>query len=256
MIGRSRSHLHPFAVPLAVAALLAACAAAPAAPSTTTTAPTLVRPPASTTTDPPPSTVPPFDTTAHSTTDPSSIWVIVNKTHPITPSDFRPELTIVRDYQVATAAAGALEAMLVAAEQAGHPLKIASAFRSYGYQQGVHARLVAERGQAAADMVSARPGHSEHQTGLAVDLQSWDDPHCALETCFGETPAGAWLAAHAWEHGFVVRYTAANQEATGYAPEPWHLRYVGPDLARHLHETGDPALEEVFGVRGGGYPTG
>lgn len=194
-----------------------------------------------------------FDKHAHSTRDPSSIWVIVNKSHPIHPIDFQPDITLVRGYQVARPAAGPLSRLLDAADAAGQHLKIASAFRSLAYQDGVHARLVAERGRAAADAISARPGYSEHQTGLAVDLEL-PDGRCALDPCFAETPEGRWLATHAAHFGFVLRYTAHNRGRTGYAPEPWHYRYVGPALAHELRSSGSDSLEEFFGVSGGDYP--
>jgi D-alanyl-D-alanine carboxypeptidase len=193
------------------------------------------------------------DLSAHSTTDPASIWVVVNKTHPIRPLDFRPDLTIVRGYQVAEPAARPLSRLLDAADAAGIGFKIESAFRSYDYQESVHAGTVAARGRAAADRISARPGHSEHQTGLAVDLITPADPGCDFEQCFGRTPGGRWLRAHSWQYGFVVRYTAGNEAITGYAPEPWHLRYVGRPLAAAMQDAGVDTLEEVFGIRGGDY---
>lgn len=195
---------------------------------------------------------PPFDRTRHSLTDPRSIWVIVNKRHPITPLDFQPTIALVRGYQVAVAAARPLAHLLDTADRDGVPLKIASAYRSFDYQEGVHANLVATLGQGAADAISARPGYSEHQTGLAVDLQPLDGT-CALEACFVHTRAGRWLAAHAWRFGFLVRYTEANRRVTGYAPEPWHFRYVGTALAREVHDKGSPSLEGFFGVTGGDY---
>jgi D-alanyl-D-alanine carboxypeptidase len=195
-----------------------------------------------------------FDRAAHSRTDPSSIWVIVNKSHPITPSDFRPELRIVRGYQVAVPAAAALSRMLDDSDRQGLGFKIASAFRSYGYQAGVHAQLAARQGDRAADQVSARAGYSEHQTGLAVDLITPTSPSCDFEQCFAGTSGGQWLAANAWRYGFVVRYTEANEPTTGYSPEPWHLRYVGRDLAAELRRTATGSLEEFFGVTGGDYP--
>lgn len=194
-----------------------------------------------------------FDRGAHSTTDPASIWVIVNKTHPVEPSDFRPEIAIVRGYQVATAAAEPLERLLAAADAEGLGFKIASAFRSYDYQLGVHADLVAARGAAEADRVSARAGYSEHQTGLAVDLVTPDDPTCDFEECFADTPGGRWLAREAWRFGFVVRYQPQTAQITGYAAEPWHLRFVGRELAAELRRTGVSTLEEFFGVGGGDY---
>jgi zinc D-Ala-D-Ala carboxypeptidase len=200
-------------------------------------------------------TAPPFDRTARSTTDPSSIWVIVNKTHPIVPSDFRPEIDIVRGYQVAAPAAGPLGRLLDASDRRGLGFKIASAFRSYDYQQHVHAATAAARGEAEADTISARPGHSEHQTGLAVDLVTPNDPASDFEACFARTPGGRWLARSAWRFGFVVRYQPGATAVTGYTPEPWHLRYVGRPLAAELHRTGNPTLEEFFGVGGGDYPS-
>jgi D-alanyl-D-alanine carboxypeptidase len=194
-----------------------------------------------------------IDLSAHSTTDPSSIWVVVDKTHPIRPLDFRPELAIVRGYQVAEPAAGPLSRLLDAGDAAGLGLKIESAFRSYGYQVAVHDSTVASRGQAAADRVSARPGYSEHQTGLAVDLITPADPRCDFDQCFASTPAGTWLRANAWRYGFVIRYTAGNEAVTGYSPEPWHLRYVGRPLAAAMRAAGVDTLEEVFGIAGGDY---
>ncbi|MFL6062599.1 MAG: D-alanyl-D-alanine carboxypeptidase family protein [Marmoricola sp.] len=195
-----------------------------------------------------------IDTSAHSTSDPSSIWVVVNKTHPIHPLDFRPDIAIVRGYQVATAAAEPLGRLMDDGDRAGLGLKIASAFRSYDYQVAVHGDLVASEGQVAADKISARPGYSEHQTGLAVDLITPDEPGCDLDQCFAGTAAGSWLRENAWRYGFVVRYTAADRAITGYQPEPWHLRYVGRDLAAAMHASGTATLEQVFGISGGDYP--
>lgn len=196
---------------------------------------------------------PGLDLSAHSTTDPRSIWVVVNKTHPITPSTFRPTLTLVRGYQVAPVAAGPLERLLADSDQAGMGFKIASAFRSYEYQRHVHDVQVAQDGQAAADRVSARPGYSEHQTGLALDLVTPADLSCAFDSCFANAPGGRWLAQHAWEYGFLIRYTAGNEAVTGYRPEPWHLRFVGTALAASMHESGITTLEQVLDVPGGGY---
>ena len=161
-----------------------------------------------------------------------------------------------RGYQVATVVVGPLTRLLAESDRAGLGFKIASAFRSRDYQAAVHAGTVAARGRAAADRVSARPGHSEHQTGLAVDLVTPADPACDLEACFADTPGGRWLAEHAWRHGFVVRYQPGTTAVTGYSPEPWHLRYVGRALAAELRRTGVVTLEEFFGVEGGDYPRG
>jgi zinc D-Ala-D-Ala carboxypeptidase len=194
-----------------------------------------------------------LDLSAHSTTDSSSIWVVVNKTHPIHPLNFRPRLTIVRGYQVAQAAARPLARLLDASDAARLGFKIASAFRSYAYQEHVHDALVSSVGSPAADRVSARRGHSEHQTGLAVDIITPDHPRCDLAACFATTPAGRWLAWNAWRYGFILRYTRENEAITGYHPEPWHIRYVGRPLAAAMRAAGITSLEKVFHVTGGNY---
>jgi zinc D-Ala-D-Ala carboxypeptidase len=198
---------------------------------------------------------PSIDLHAHSTTDPSSIWVVVNKKHPLSPATYAPHIAIVRGYQVAEAAAPALTRMLDASDRDGIGFKIESAYRSYDYQVGVHNSLVASQGQAYADKFSARPGYSEHQTGLAVDLITPADSSCDFDPCFAHTPGGRWIKAHSWQYGFIVRYTRADQAITGYSPEPWHVRYVGRALARYMHRTGIATLEQVFHIAGGGYPS-
>lgn len=199
-----------------------------------------------------PASAPVFDRTQHSTTYPRSVWVVVNKKHPVA-ADFRPQISLVRGYQVATPAADPLTDLLAASDEEGLGFKIASAFRSYGYQQSVYAATVASRGQEAADQVSARPGHSEHQTGLAVDLVTPASPGCDFDACFADTPGGRWLAENAWRFGFVVRYQPGATAVTGYSPEPWHLRFVGRPLATELRRTGTASLEEFFGITGGDY---
>jgi len=194
-----------------------------------------------------------FDRAARSTTDPASIWVVVNKKHPVSP-DYRPEITLVRGYQVATPAAGPLADLLDDSDRQGLGFKIASAYRSYGYQAGVYDNIVGASGQAAADRVSARPGHSEHQTGLAADLVTPASPACDFEACFAGTPGGRWIARNAWRYGFVVRYLPGNEAVTGYSPEPWHLRFVGRQLAAELRRTHTDTLEEFFDISGGDYP--
>lgn len=119
-----------------------------------------------------------------------------------------------------------LRALLAAAQAAGHALRIESAYRSYRDQERLFA-TIKEAGRAA------RPGHSEHQLGTTVDLR---------------LPTGAairWLADHAAEHGFALSYPAGKQRITGYRPEPWHIRYVGRELAAALSERG-LSLEEAF----------
>ena len=181
--------------------------------------------------------------------------MIVNKTHPITPSDFRPDIAIVRGYQVATAAAGPLGRLLDASDQRGLGFKIASAFRSYDYQRQVHDQVEAASGATQADLVSARAGYSEHQTGLAVDLVTPADPRLRLRGVLRAVrrEAGGWRTAR----GGSASWSATSRRrppSPDTQPEPWHLRYVGKPLARELRREGIATLEEFFGVPGGDYP--
>lgn len=113
-----------------------------------------------------------------------------------------------------------------------------STFRSFERQQELYDRYVKNDGQEAADRYSARPGYSEHQTGLAFDIgeQNFEE-HFARES-FGETAAGKWVAANAHHYGFIMRYPEGKEKITGYMYEPWHFRYVGKDVATQIYEKG------------------
>jgi D-alanyl-D-alanine carboxypeptidase len=140
-------------------------------------------------------------------------------------------------------AARALASLFGAARSDGLPLVGVSAYRSEARQRDLFAQYRRRDGADAAETYSAPPGTSEHQTGLAIDVTGADG-RCAASACFGARPEAAWLAAHASTNGFVVRYPAGKELVTGYRSEPWHLRYVGVDLARRLAATGR-ALEEA-----------
>jgi D-alanyl-D-alanine carboxypeptidase len=201
-----------------------------------------------------------FNKSQYSLTDPTSIWVIVNKQHPLRPADYvPPDLTIpdvpladpgAANMQMRAVTATALEQMFAGAKQQGINLRVVSAYRSYSYQQSLYNGYVASSGQAVADAESARAGYSEHQTGLSVDIGATDGI-CDLSQCFGSTPEGEWLAANSYEYGFILRYTADKEAITGYEYEPWHFRYVGTSLSEEMHKTGIQTLEEFFGVSGG-----
>lgn len=184
-----------------------------------------------------------FDKTKYSLEEPASLWVIVNKKRPL-PSTYVPQLTAVSGGQMRPEAANALQRLLATAESQGVSITTLSAYRSYATQKSTYQNYVAQDGVAQADTYSARPGHSEHQTGLAVDLGSGT---CNLEACFGETPAGKWLAANAHAFGFIVRYQEGKEKLTGYQYEPWHLRYVGDELAAEIYKSGK-TMEEFFGL--------
>lgn len=196
--------------------------------------------------------VPGIDLTAHSTTDPDSPWVVVNKQHPISPLDYQPaDLVTVDGARVRQVVEADLQAMLAAAERDGVLMGLRTGYRSYGAQAAIRADVEARRGFDHAERYSARPGYSEHQTGLAFDLHGTSQPGCDLQTCFGATVEGRWVAAHAADYGFLVRYTPQNTEVTGYSPEAWHLRYVGRELAGWMVTHGIGSLEEALGVTGG-----
>lgn len=133
-----------------------------------------------------------------------------------------------------------LRSLREAAEAAGVRLAVQSAYRSEAYQARVHAGWVERLGAARAAEVSARPGHSEHQLGTAVDLRSADGPPAWELDDWAATPEGSWVAAHAADHGFVVSYPRDARDATCYDYEPWHLRWVGRAAASAARDEGVP----------------
>lgn len=201
-----------------------------------------------------------FDKNQHSTTDPSSIWVIVNKKHPLTPISYAPSDLVFpsvplrvpgnESMQVRQVTAQALQQMFAEAKADGLSLKLSSGYRSYAYQAGLYNSYVKADGQSQADDESARPGYSEHQTGLAVDLEP-TSRNCELEACFADTPEGKWLYANAYKYGFIRRYTTSDRPVTGYENEAWHFRYIGTALSEEMHRGGITTLEQFFGVSGG-----
>ena len=94
--------------------------------------------------------------------------------------------------------------------------------------------------------MTARPGYSEHQTGLTVDL--YGNEGCQLAACFGETATGMWLRDNAYRFGYILRYHDGQQATVGYTYEPWHFRYVGVDVATAMHDQGVLNLEDFFGL--------
>ena len=198
-----------------------------------------------------------FDKTQYSLDSPTSPWLVVNKRRPLNPKDFAPQLGMPQvglrlaannpEMQVSQQIVPALQQLFAAAKQAGRDLIIASGYRSYQTQVTVYNNEVKRNGQQVADQESARPGYSEHQTGLAVDIGA-ASRKCEVESCFGDMPEGQWLAANAYRYGFIIRYSQNNEATTGYTYEPWHLRYVGTELANELHKQGNPPLETYFNL--------
>jgi zinc D-Ala-D-Ala carboxypeptidase len=197
-----------------------------------------------------------FDRSLYSIDDPTSPWVIVNKQRPL-PVGFIPANLIVpnvrlrlaaseQQMQISAAVQPALERMFAAAAEGGVTLVFGSGYRSEALQKQFYESYVARDGQAAADRYSARPGTSEHQTGLAIDITSVSG-RCHLEACFGDMPEGQWIAANAHRYGFIIRYPDGQESITGYQYEPWHLRYVGTELSMELKRTG-LTMEDFFGL--------
>ncbi len=157
--------------------------------------------------------------------------LIANKSYSL-PSDFNPGLDATCQNQ--------FYKLQNAAAQQGLNIWLSSGFRSYDYQAQIYNNYVARDGQAAADTYSARAGYSEHQTGLAIDVNQIDDS-------FAGTPEAIWLENHCHEYGFILRYPQGKQGITGYQYESWHIRYVGTDISYPIHASG-LTLEEYFGI--------
>lgn len=186
--------------------------------------------------------------------DPTSITVLVNKEYAL-PADYVPPDLVEPDVRFIFAekhekrlmraeAARALEEMFRAAEEDGIYLAGVSGYRSYETQEWLFNYYVELQGEETARRYSAEPGHSEHQTGLVMDV-SGSTGACAADDCFAGTPEAEWLAENSWKYGFIIRYPEGKEDITGYAYEPWHVRYVGKELAAELYASG-MTMEEYF----------
>lgn len=164
--------------------------------------------------------------------------LIANKKHPL-PSDFAPGEN--------KEARAAFEDMAQDAKAAGFELVAFSTYRSYEYQETLYNNYVNRDGKENADRYSARPGYSEHQTGLAFDVGEKGKEDLWLTSEFGETAAGKWLVENAHKYGFILRYPEGKENITGYMYESWHFRYLGVDLATKVKES-NLTLEEYLGI--------
>jgi zinc D-Ala-D-Ala carboxypeptidase len=178
---------------------------------------------------------------------PSSIWAIASKTHSI-PTDYTPSPIKIpnvltrtdksdEERSVRSDIETPLVDMFAAASAAGYQLMIGSGYRSADLQAVYFNSLAGSVGEEVANQSIARPGQSEHQTGLAVDI-STVSYECYLDNCFANTGDGQWLLNNSYRFGFILRYAEDKVAITGYRYEPWHFRYVGIDLATALHESG------------------
>lgn len=197
------------------------------------------------------------DNDKNTVSNPHEILALVNKEHAL-PADFVPRNLVKPDVrfpfteslpkmQMRQVAADALEQMFQAGDNAGIDLFAQSGYRSHDRQDAIFASNVAEHGEKAANTFSARPGESEHQSGLTMDVTSPDIGY-KLTVEFGETDEGQWVQQHAAEYGFIIRYPKGKKEITQYQYEPWHLRYVGQDAAEEIMQKG-LTLEEYLGVK-------
>lgn len=189
-------------------------------------------------------------------TNAESISVIVNQNYKL-PEDYSPNDLVypnvrftfkdkIEKRMMRKAAAEALETMFDAAEVDGIYLAGVSAYRSHATQKALFKRYVERDGYEKAKTYSAEPGTSEHETGLAIDVSA-SDGKCAAEDCFGGTVEALWLAENAANYGFIIRYPEGKEDITGYKYEPWHLRYVGVEIAKEIESEG-LTLEEYYQV--------
>ena len=227
-----------------------------AAPSPSPLPPSVPAPPPS----PEPTAQPAPDPTAQTTIPPApsvSLHTIVDKQRALPAGYVPPDLVPLGASYLAPGFGGSLRAeakaaverMLSDAYAQGHDIYVRSAYRSYAEQERTFAYWVSVLGEAEARRVSAEPGHSEHQLGTAADLTSADVGYDLTEA-FGDTPSGRWLAETAHLYGFALSYPAGAEAATGYAYEPWHYRYVGPEHAAAWRATGLTLGEYLRGLGG------
>ena len=170
--------------------------------------------------------------------------ILINKQNSVT-EDFKPadlELTAYRatdraesNQYMVSAAAIAFNTLSEAAKEAGYEIVVTTAYRSYGFQKILYDNYVAKDGQEAADTYSARPGTSEHQSGLAADVSSPSVGY-KLTQDYANAPEGQWLAENCHLYGFIIRFPEGKTDITGYIYEPWHIRYVGVEVATYIME--------------------
>jgi zinc D-Ala-D-Ala carboxypeptidase len=186
-----------------------------------------------------------------------SILVLVNKNRNL-PSSYSPKDLVKPNVRFSFSedvpkrylqanAARALERLFKAASDAGHRLYGVSGYRSYATQKSIFERNAAQKGEEVANRTSARPGQSEHQTGLAMDISSASVDY-RLSTSFGDTAEGKWVRDNAYKYGFIIRYPKGTEGITGYSYEPWHIRYVGTTAADYIYRN-NLTLEEYFQQR-------
>ncbi len=186
--------------------------------------------------------------------DQSSIYALINKFNSLS-SSYVPSDLVYPDVpfsfsgndqkrQMRKEAAQALERLFEAAKKDSIELAAVSGYRSFERQQTIYAGNVKRMGETEANKVSAKPGQSEHQSGLAMDVSSQSAGYNLVDS-FGETNEGKWLSKNAHLYGFTIRYKKDKTDITKYSYEPWHIRYLGKELAGYLYEN-NLTLEEFY----------
>ena len=186
------------------------------------------------------------------------LYVLANKANYF-PEDFKPKDLVVPDIPFSFSgenekkylqkpAADALTLLIRAAAEEGISISGVSGYRSIARQKVIYKYNVDNYGQAHADKYSAKPTYSEHHTGLCMDVSS-ASVNFGLVEAYGDTKEGKWLAANAHKYGYVIRYPKGKESITGYSYEPWHIRYLGVDLASYLYRNGLTYEEFVAGMQ-------
>ncbi|OAS21323.1 M15 family metallopeptidase [Paenibacillus oryzisoli] len=243
--------------PTASASVTTSPTASPSAGTTPTTSPTATattKPSSNPVTSPAASPTPTKNGAVQVIAKPESITVLVNKTNSL-PSSYEPTDLVypniaftfsekIDKRKMRQVAATAIEKLFAGAQKDGVPLAGVSAYRSYATQKALFDSYVKKDGEEKAKTYSAVPGTSEHETGLAIDVTG-SNGKCAASDCFGGTKEAIWLEKHASEYGFIIRYPQGKAAITGYQYEPWHLRYVGSDIAKEI-QAKKVTMEEYY----------
>lgn len=181
--------------------------------------------------------------------NPNHLDVFVNKKYPLKPAKYVPKTSTVSGtgIRLRPQATKAYNQMVKAAKKSGVRVKLISGYRSYNRQSQLFNQYTRQYGKKYAERISAKPGTSEHQTGLAADVGNYNGA-CALQSCFENTPVGKWMRQNAHKYGFILRYPKGQESVTGYAYEPWHFRYVGTSLAKSYKNSGAKTFEHYHGV--------
>ena len=187
--------------------------------------------------------------------NPTDLLILVNKTNkaPAGPVTLvKPNVQPTREsasenIYMRPEAAAALEELFAGAAEDGLTLYATSGYRSYSTQKAIFERKLDRMSEKQANLSVAKPGYSEHQTGLAMDIEGETTKGTGLTEAFGESPEGIWAAEHCAEYGFIIRYPKDKTKITGYIYEPWHLRYVGREAAQEITAL-DVTFEEYIAM--------